>query len=91
MADKVEYSEQSLIDIHKAKCYFDLFGKGDDFLDDLFRHEDLILLMPEMYQIKYKKIRIANLENFKYAIHYMFLNGQIYIYRVYPDGHEFKI
>lgn len=84
MAVKIEYSEQSQIDIHKAKCYFDLYGKGDDFLNDLFRYEDLIRLMPEMYQIKYKSVRIANLENFKYAIHYIFTNGHIYIYRVYP-------
>lgn len=88
MAVKIEYSEQSQIDVHKAKCYFDIFGKGEDFLDDLFRHEDLIRLMPEMYQIKYRTIRIANLENFKYTIHYIFHNGKIYIYRVYPHGQE---
>jgi len=89
MAVKVDYSEQSQIDIHKAKCHLDLFGKGEDFLDDLFLHEELISLMPEMFQIKYRVIRIANLENFKYAIHYVFQNGQVYIHRVYPYGKEY--
>ncbi len=87
---KIEYSEQAQIDVHKVKCFFDILGKGEDFLEDLFRHEDLIKLMPEMYQIKYKVIRIANLENFKYAIHYIFQNGQIFIYRVYPHGQDYK-
>ena len=89
MAVKTEYSEQAQIDIHKVKCYLDLFGKGEDFLDDLLRREELISLMPETYQIKYREIRIANLENFKYAIHYVFQNGQVYIHRVYPYGKEY--
>ncbi len=89
MADKIKDSEQSQIDIHRAKCYFDLYGKGDAFLDDLIRHEDLIGLMPEIYQIKYRSVRITNLKNFKYAIHYIFKNESIYIYRVYPHGQEY--
>lgn len=89
MAVKIEYSEQAQLDIHTAKCFYDLSGKGDDFLDDLFRHEDLIRLLPERYQIKYRLIRIATLEKFKYAIHYIFQNGLIYIYRIYPDGQEY--
>lgn len=89
MVDEVEYSEQAQLDIHKAKCFFDLSEKGEDFLDDLFRQEDLIRLMPEMYQIKYSAIRIANLVNFRYAIHYIFQNKRIYIYRVFPHGQEY--
>lgn len=89
MVDEIIYSEQAQIDIHRAKCFFDLSGKGDDFLDDLFRHEDLIRLMPEMYQIKYKMIRIANMENFKYAIHYIFQNKQVYIYKIYPHSQDY--
>lgn len=89
MAVKIEYNEQAQLDIHRAKCFFDLSGKGEDFLDDLFRHEDLIKILPEMYQIKYRMIRIVNLENFKYPIHYIFQNNQIYIYRIYPDDQEY--
>ena len=91
MVVKIEYSEQAQIDIHRAKCFFDLSGKGEDFLDDLFRHEDLIKLMPEMYQIKYRSIRIVNLEYFKYAIHYILMERHIFIYRVYPHGQNYLL
>ena len=63
-------------------CFFDFTGKGDDFLDDLFRHEDLIRIMPEMFQIKYGNIRIVNLQSFNYSIHYIYQDDIIYIYRL---------
>lgn len=90
MVVKVVYSEQAQIDVHKAKCYFDLIGKGEEFLDDLFHQEDLIRAMPEMYQIKYRKVRISNFQYFKYSIHYLFENGQVFIYRVYAFGKEYS-
>lgn len=69
MAVKIKYDEQAQLHIHWVECFFDLSGKGDNFLEDLFSLEYLINLMPEMYQSKYRMIRIANLEKFKYTIH----------------------
>ena len=86
---EIYYSELAQIDLHKAKCFFDLVNKGEEFLDDLFRQENLIRLMLEMYQIKYRGIRIVNLENFNYSIHYNCQNGQVFIYRIFPHGQDY--
>lgn len=88
MAVNVVYSNQAQIDIHKAKCYFDLIEKGEAFLDDLFYVEELICIMPEMFQIKYNKIRIANLNHFTFAIHYVYEGDTVYVYRVYSAGKD---
>jgi len=90
MVVKIVYSEQAQLHIHKAKCYFNLIGKEKDFLDDLFHQENLIWAVLEMYQIKYWRIRISNLHNFRYAIHYVFEKGQVYIYRVFAYGKEYS-
>lgn len=91
MAVKIVYSSEAQIDIHKVKCHFDIIQKGEDFLDDLFYLEELIGIMPGMFQIKYRNIRIANLENFKYCLHYMFTGSIVYVYRVFLAGKDFDV
>lgn len=86
---KIVYSEDSQIDLHKAVCFYELSGKKDLFLDDFFYLLDLIQGMPEMFQIKYRKIRIAKMESFPYSIHYSFYGKVVYIYRIYPDRMEY--
>lgn len=89
MAVKIIYSESAKIDIHKAKCFFDIKEKGELFLDELFRLEGYIQAMPEMFQIKYRNIRIANMDGFRYAIHYITNQETVFIYRVFPQGMEY--
>lgn len=90
MADNLQFSEDARIDIHRAKCYYDFWNKGEDFLDDLFHQCDIILLMPEAFQIRYKNLRLIRLEYFDYTIHYEYKASRIWIYRVYQGTPNYE-
>ena len=82
MGNKVFYSDEAKIDIHRAKCYLDFYDKGADFLNDLFHQEDVIRLMPEAFQIRYRNQRIIKLSYFEYYVLYSVQNNSVYIQRV---------
>uniref|UniRef100_UPI00404A6653 type II toxin-antitoxin system RelE/ParE family toxin n=2 Tax=Gelidibacter sp. TaxID=2018083 RepID=UPI00404A6653 len=90
MEENFELSDEARLELHRAKCYFKLIDKEDDFLDDLTNQLRLIQNMPEAFQIRYKNVRIIHFEKFEYSIHYRLkTNGMITIYHIINQNQDF--
>lgn len=81
MGDEIRATDEAKIELHKAKCFFEFINKEDDFWKDFNRQIDLLLRMPEAFQVSYRNVRIVVLERFDYSIHYVVKPYGILIYR----------
>ena len=90
MLSKIVFAEEAKIDIHKAKCFFEFLYKNDDFMNDLTKQIVRISKIPFAFQIRYAQIRIVQLENFKYTIHYRVKSdNEIIVYRTLSQSQDF--
>ena len=81
MGDEVRTTDEARIEIHKAKCFFEFNNKEEEFWEDFNRQIEILFLMPEAFQVRYKNVRIITLERFNYSIHYVTKPYGILIYR----------
>lgn len=81
MGGKIKATDEARIELHKAKCFFEFNNKEDEFWEDFNRQIDVLLLMPEAFQVRYRNVRIVTLERFDYSIHYVVKPYGILIYR----------
>ena len=81
MGDEVKTTDEARIEIHKAKCFFEFNRKEEEFWEDFNRQVDMILMMPEAFQIRYRNVRIITLKRFNYSIHYVTKPYGVLIYR----------
>lgn len=90
MADKhIEFTEEARIEFHKAKCFMEFNGKEIEFWDDIDTQLALILVHPQAFQVRYKKIRIVSLKKFNYAIHYIVKPYGVLVYRFLSQKQDF--
>ncbi len=89
MGDKVIFTEEAKIEFHKAKCYFEFTKKEDVFWTDVNRQIDLIIIMPFAFQIRYKNIRIIQLEKFDYSFHYIIKSYGVLVYRFLNNQQDY--
>ncbi len=81
MGGEVRATDEAKIELHKAKCFFEYNNKEDEFWEDFNRQIDMLVLMPEAFQVRYRNVRIITLERFDYSIHYVVKTYGILIYR----------
>lgn len=84
-----EISNEADLDLDRALCYFKLYEKEDDFIEDLLDQIRIIRAMPKAFQIRYKKVRIVNLESFQYSIHYTIFRNKVIILRILNQSQDF--
>ncbi|GGG40224.1 hypothetical protein GCM10010976_09810 [Bizionia arctica] len=89
MVVNYEISNEADLELHKALCYLKLFDKEDEFKDDLLDQLRVICSMPKAFQVRYKKVRIVNLEKFHYSIHYSIFKDKIIILRIINQNQDF--
>ncbi len=89
MEGKVRFEKDAVNELHKAKCYFESIGKGEQFLTDLENQIALLLTMPFSFQIRYKKVRIVSFENFPYTIHYTLYKDLIIILNILSQYQDY--
>jgi len=82
MEGKVRFEKDAIVELNKAKCFFETIGKEKQFLTDFENQISLIKAMPAAFQIRYKKVRIISFEHFSYTIHYTIKNRIIIILNV---------
>lgn len=70
MEENFEFSEEARLELYRATCYFKLIDKENEFFDDLINQLNLILSMPDTFQVRYKNVRIVHFDKFEYSIHY---------------------
>lgn len=84
-----EFSEEASLELHRAICYFKFQQKENLFLDDLIKQLKRISSMPELFQVRYRKIRIVSFEYFNYSIHYTIYRNKIIVLRVLNKKQNF--
>ena len=90
MEENFEFSAEAKTELFRAKCYFKLIDREEEFLDDLINQLNIIQNMPEAFQIRYKSVRIVHFDIFDYSIHYRLkLNGKITIYHILNQKQDF--
>ena len=82
-------AEEDLVDIQ------DYYNKilpsiTENFFSEFFKTMDFIEDTPQLFQIRYREIRIAPLYRFPYGIHYKQIGNKIIIYRVLHTKRYFK-
>ncbi|MDO1501575.1 hypothetical protein Q2T40_15680 [Winogradskyella maritima] len=82
-------SDEAQRELYKASCYFKYIEKEDAFFEDLMNQLRLIQRMPYSFQIRYRDVRIVQLEYFAYTIHYRVFDDGIYIVRLLQQSQDF--
>ena len=62
----------------------------DQFFEEFFRTMNFIEDEPELYQVRYRGIRIAPMQRFPFGIHYRETENQLIIYRVLHTKRFFR-
>lgn len=79
------------MELNRAKCYFESFDKDDEFIDDFERQLQFLDSFPEVFQVRYRNIRIIKLENFDYAIHYQIVDDKIIVVNFLSNNQDFSM
>jgi plasmid stabilization system protein ParE len=82
-------AEKDLADIQN---YYNKISPSitDNFFIEFFETMDFIEDTPQLFQIRYREIRIAPLYRFPYGIHYKQSKNKIIVYRVLHTKRYFK-
>ena len=92
MTYKLVFRKRAEKDLNEIQGYYNKISPTitDNFFAEFFDTMDFIQDRPEMFQIRYRKIRIAPLYRFPYGIHYKESESQIIIYRVLHTKRYFR-
>lgn len=79
-------------DLEDIQDYYNKISPSitDNFFAEFFETMDFIEDEPELFQVRYREIRIAPLQRFPYGIHYKETGNKIIIYRVLHTKRYFK-
>lgn len=89
VGSSIKYSPEARTELHLATCYFKSIGKKEDFLDDFFKQIDRISIIPTAFQFRYRDVRIALLDHFSYAIHFMIYKDVVYILHIFGQKQDY--
>lgn len=72
MAYTLQYFDEVETDVHKAKTWYKEQKEGleIEFADAIEKAIERIVDMPQVFSIRYKKVRIAHPKRFPYNIHF---------------------
>jgi toxin ParE1/3/4 len=66
-------------------------GLGDTFLEELEKSFDLIEMNPDLYQIRYKEVRMAKINRFPICLHYTIEGNTVFIHAVLSTSRDPQI
>ncbi|MFD2726982.1 type II toxin-antitoxin system RelE/ParE family toxin [Hyunsoonleella rubra] len=89
MVENYEITDEADRELDKAICYFKFLGKEEEFLDDFLAQIELVIKMPQAFQIKYKNVRIVPLNYFNYAIHYAVFEKTVFVLRIINQSQHY--
>ncbi|MDB5156726.1 MAG: Plasmid stabilization system protein [Mucilaginibacter sp.] len=92
MSYTLTYRFEAEIDLIEIETYYNKISPEltKRFFAEFFETLKYIEQEPNLFQIRYRKIRIAPLYRFPYGIHYRETNKQIVIFRVLHTKRYFK-
>ncbi len=81
---KIEYSLEAELDVSDIVSYYEIVDVSciKELFIDIKKIEKYILSNPELYAIRYKKIRRVNLKKFPFSFFYFLEKDKVVILRV---------
>ncbi len=88
----LKYRREAEKDLDETKTYYASISPlvTDNFFAEFFETISFILQEPTLFQIRYRKVRIAPMYRFPYGVHYIINQDQIIILRVLHYKRYFK-
>lgn len=65
-------------------------NEGNKFYDEIIMYFELISKRPEIFQIRYKNVRVATMRNHPYLIFYIITNKIIHVLAVIHSSEDMK-
>lgn len=92
MSYQLTYTSKAENDLEDIESYYNQISPilTTRFFEEFFDTLQFIENEPKLFQVRYRKIRIAPLYHFPYGIHYKENNNQIVIFRVLHTKRYFK-
>ncbi len=92
MSYEIKFRVEAKIDLEEIESYYNkiLSKLSDRFFNEFFETLSFIEQNPDLFQVRYRGIRIAPLYKFPYGIHYKENNDTIVIYRILHTKRYFK-
>ena len=90
MAYPIKVSKDAEKDLLTAKCHYKASGLEQAFDLDFKNQIAYLQANPFLFQVYYRSIRPAHFTHFKYSIHFMINNGEVYILRILHHKQKFK-
>ena len=89
---KLNLRKSAEIDLTDIEEYYNKVSPKitDNFFKEFFATLNYIESEPQLFQVRYRGIRIAPLYQFPYGIHYIQRNDQVIIFRVLHTKRYFK-
>ncbi len=84
MKYQIRIDEGVLLDLKEKLDYYDNISikLGERLYNEFWNKIDYVELYPLHHQLRYKKIRIANLKVFPFAIHFIIEGNLIKVYKI---------
>lgn len=81
---KVLFHKKVMADLAQIELYYSQISTTitDQFFQSFFVTLDIVEQRPDLFQERYRTIRIANLHTFPYGIHYKITDDEIIILRI---------
>jgi len=92
MSFELIFRHEAEIDLADIQDYYNNISPTitNNFFTEFFETLSFIEQEPQLFQVRYRDIRIAPLYKFPYGIHYREKNNQIIIFRVLHTKRYFK-
>lgn len=92
MTYKLIFRTEAEKDLEEIQDYYNKISSSitSNFFKEFFETMDFIEGEPDLFQVRYRGIRIAPMYRFPYGIHYKEANSEIIIYRVLHTKRYFK-
>lgn len=92
MTYKLIFRTEAEQDLEDIQDYYNKINPAitDNFFIEFFDTMDFVENEPQLFQIRYKEIRIAPMYRFPYGIHYRETDLEIIVYRVLHTKRYFK-
>jgi plasmid stabilization system protein ParE len=89
---EIRFRVEAERDLDGISSYYDsiLPILTERFFTEFFETLQYIEQNPNLFQVRYREIRIAPLYKFPYGIHYKERNGKVFIFRVLHTKRYFK-
>lgn len=89
MAFHVTFSIEADRGLKKAECFYDAMDKKIEFLADFEEHIEFLERNPNLFQIRYRNVRIAHSKIFPFSLHYNVIDDVVTVLNIISQSQSY--